>query len=146
VSERLVDLAVLAPPPGHASLFEPRVDLARSKAKTTAEFDPLLFPAPRGGYISLERFRSRERHPPLSAAGLPAHRIYDMRHTYAAWSLAAGISLFALSRRMGTSVAMIDATYGHLAPDAEEQEAALLDAFDASEAAKLRLSDGFADE
>jgi hypothetical protein len=49
----------------------------------------------------------------------------------AAWSLAAGISLFALSRRMGTSLAMIDATYGHLAPDAEEQEAALLDAFDA---------------
>jgi hypothetical protein len=31
---------------------------------------------------------------------------------------------------MGTSLAMIDATYGHLAPDAEEQEAALLDAFD----------------
>jgi len=58
-----------------------------------------------------------------------------MRHTYAAWSLAAGVSLFALSRRMGTSLAMIDATYGHLAPDAEEQEAALLDAFDAAASA-----------
>jgi hypothetical protein len=32
---------------------------------------------------------------------------------------------------MGTSLAMIDAKYGHLAPDAEEQERALLDAFDA---------------
>jgi integrase len=62
----------------------------------------------------------------------PLGRIYDMRHTYAAWSLAAGVSLFALSRRMGTSLAMIDQTYGHLAPDAEEQEAALLDAFDAA--------------
>jgi integrase len=56
-----------------------------------------------------------------------------LRHTYATWSLAAGVSLFALSRRMGTSLAMIDATHGHLAPDAEEQEAALLDAFDAAE-------------
>jgi hypothetical protein len=46
------------------------------------------------------------------------------------WSLAAGVSLFALSRRMGTSLAMIDATYGHLAPDAEEHERELLDAYD----------------
>jgi hypothetical protein len=29
---------------------------------------------------------------------------------------------------------MIDATYGHLAPDAEEQERALLDAFDGAAA------------
>jgi hypothetical protein len=33
---------------------------------------------------------------------------------------------------MGTSLAMIDATYGHLAPDAEEHERALLDAYDRS--------------
>jgi hypothetical protein len=37
-------------------------------------------------------------------------------------SLAAGVSLFSLSRRMGTSVEMIDRTYGHLAPDAEGYE------------------------
>jgi hypothetical protein len=33
---------------------------------------------------------------------------------------------------MGTSVAMIDTTYGHLAPDAEERERELLDACDAA--------------
>jgi hypothetical protein len=44
--------------------------------------------------------------------------------------LAAGVSLFSLSRRMGTSVAMIDQTYGHLAPDAERVELELLDAYD----------------
>jgi integrase len=65
-----------------------------------------------------------------AGAGIEHRRIYDLRHTYATWSLAAGVSLFALSRRMGTSLAMIDATYGHLAPDAEDQERALLDAFD----------------
>ena len=32
---------------------------------------------------------------------------------------------------MGTSVEMFDRTYGHLAPDAEDYERALLDAYDA---------------
>lgn len=45
-------------------------------------------------------------------------------------SLAAGVSLFSLARRMGTSVEMIDCTYGHLAPDAEDYERNLLDACD----------------
>jgi len=30
------------------------------------------------------------------------------------WSLAAGMSIFTLARRMGTSVPVIDGTYGHL--------------------------------
>jgi hypothetical protein len=38
---------------------------------------------------------------------------------------------FALARRMGTSLEMIDKTNGHLAPDADEYELGLLDAFDA---------------
>lgn len=62
-------------------------------------------------------------------AGLPHHRIYDLRHTYATWSLAARADLFTLSRRMGTSLAMIDATYG-LALDADHRERDLLDASD----------------
>jgi integrase len=91
----------------------------------------LLFPALRGGYINLHNFRSREWKPAIRAAGIePERRIYDLRHTYATFSLAAGVSLFTLSRRMGTSVEMIDRTYGHLAADAEEYERALLDAYD----------------
>jgi hypothetical protein len=67
---------------------------------------------------------TRPSSPPDSAAreekGKPraARRIYDLRHTYATFSLAAGGSLFTPSRRMGPSVEMIDGTYGHLAPDA----------------------------
>jgi integrase len=75
-----------------------------------------------GGWL---RYRGREGEPP----------IYDLRHTYATMSLAAGVSQFTLARRMGTSVQMIDRTYGHLAPDAEEYERGLLDAND-REAAK----------
>jgi integrase len=98
---------------------------------------PLLFPALRGGYIQLHNFRAREWKPAVRAAGIePPRRIYDLRHTYATFSLAAGVSLFTLSRRMGTSVAMIDRTYGHLAPDAEEYERGLLDAFDNTNAAE----------
>jgi integrase len=56
---------------------------------------------------------------------------YALRHTYAAFSIAAGVSLFAIARRMGTSVQQIDKTYGHLLPDAVDYERGLLDAFDA---------------
>ena len=57
--------------------------------------------------------------------------LYTCRHTFAAWSIATGVQLFYLSRIMGTSVAMIDATYGHLVPDSEGHLRGLLDDFDA---------------
>jgi hypothetical protein len=64
-----------------------------------------------------------------------------MRHTFAAFSIAAGISLFTLARRTGTSVEMIDKTYGHLLPDAAEHERGLLDRFDAQADTFGRLLD-----
>jgi integrase len=97
-----------------------------------AHRDGVLFPAAGGGRIDIDNFRSREWLPALKAAGLPHRRIYDMRHTFATWSLAAGMSIFTLSRRMGTSVRMIDATYGHLVRDAEDHDRGLLDAYDAA--------------
>ncbi|MBA2360461.1 MAG: hypothetical protein H0V79_05925 [Actinobacteria bacterium] len=85
------------------------------------------------GYLDLGNFRARHWRPALRAVGLDYRPPYALRHTYAAFSIAAGISLFALARRMGTSVEMIDQTYGHLAPDADEWESGRLDAFDARE-------------
>jgi len=41
---------------------------------------------------------------------------YALHHTYASLAIAAGISLFELSRFMGTSVSQLDQTYGHLLP------------------------------
>jgi integrase len=95
-----------------------------------AHREGILFPSNVGGRIDIDNFRARDWVPALKAAGIPHRRIYDMRHTFATWSLAAGMSIFTLSRRMGTSVQMIDATYGHLAQDAEDQDRDLLDAFD----------------
>lgn len=93
----------------------------------------LVFPAPEGGHVNINNFRSREWKPALEAAGVAHRRIYDLRHTYATWSLAAGINIFTLARRMGTSVKMIDKTYGHLAANADEYERELLDAYDAAQ-------------
>jgi integrase len=89
-----------------------------------ASFSPaLLFPAPRGGYLGLDAWRTREWYPALEAAGLDKRGPYHLRHTFATEALAAGVTIFELARLMGTSVAMIDRTYGHLA---RESEAAIL--------------------
>ena len=44
----------------------------------------------------------------------------DKGSRWATEALAAGISIFELARVMGTSVEMIDRTYGHLARDSEQ--------------------------
>ena len=96
----------------------------------------LLFPAATGGMIDLHNWREDYWHPAMVAAGFvtdeqkPAHTPYALRHTYATWALRAGIPTFTVARRMGTSVQMIDKTYGHLAHDAEEWELERLIAFD----------------
>jgi integrase len=64
----------------------------------------------------------------LDAAGITQRGPYQLRHTFATEALAAGISIFELARVMGTSVKMIDRTYGHLARDSEQAIRARLDA------------------
>jgi integrase len=87
----------------------------------------VLFPAPRGGRIDLEKFRHREWAPALHAAGVSHRRVYDCRHTFASWAIAGGVSLFHLSKIMGTSTTMIGEVYGHLLPDSEDYLRGLLD-------------------
>jgi integrase len=89
---------------------------------------PLVFPAVRGGHIGLDGWRTRHWYPALEAAGIEQRGPYQLRHTFATEALAAGISIFELARVMGTSVKMVDKTYGHLAHDSEEHIRARLDA------------------
>jgi integrase len=91
----------------------------------------LVFPAHHeDDYLKLSTFSHIHWTPGLRAAGVAHRGVYACRHTFAAWSIAAGVQLFYLSRIMGTSVTQIDATYGHLVPDSEEYLRGLLDAYD----------------
>ena len=46
----------------------------------------------------------------MRAAGLEHRSSYALRHTFATFGIAAGVSLFELARFMGTSVDQIDRT------------------------------------
>jgi integrase len=116
------------------------------RARTVAALERLprrsgiVFPNTAGHRIDINNFRHRGWTPALAAAGITHRRIYDLRHTYATWCLAAGIDIFTLARRMGTSVAMIDRTYGHLAAGADDYERDLLDAYDERSASNGRCT------
>jgi integrase len=90
---------------------------------------PLLFPSKRGDFLDLHRFRAKEWHPALRAAGLEHRPPNSLRHTFATWMIAAQVPLYELARFMGTSVDEIDKTYGHLLPDAHERARSALDSF-----------------
>jgi hypothetical protein len=90
---------------------------------------PILFPNSRGGHIDFPSFGRRHWKPAQIAAGIePLRHLYDPRHTYATFALRAGVSVLAVSRFMGSSIAMIDRHYGHLARDSREHAVSLLDA------------------
>jgi len=94
-----------------------------------ASDNPILFPNMRGGRIDFRIFGRKHSRPAQSRAGIePVRGLYDLRHTYATFALRAGVPVFAVSRFMGTSIAMIDRHYGHLANDSREHAVALLDA------------------
>jgi integrase len=89
----------------------------------------ILFPTARGGRIDFRSFGRRHWKPAQQAAGIePLRDLYDLRHTYATFALRAGVSVFAVSRFMGSSIAMIDHHYGHLAHDSRQHAVSLLDA------------------
>jgi integrase len=89
----------------------------------------ILFSNARSGQIDFRSFGRRHWKPAQRRAGIqPLRRLYDLRHTYATFALRAGVPVFAVSRFMGSSIAMIDYHYGHLAHDSREHAVSLLDA------------------
>jgi integrase len=94
-----------------------------------ASDNPILFPNARGGRVDFRIFGRKHWRPAQTKAGIdPIRGLYDLRHTYATFALRAGVPVFAVSRFMGTSIAMIDRHYGHLANDSRDHAVALLDA------------------
>jgi integrase len=89
----------------------------------------ILFPNARGGRVDFRSFGRRHWKPAQRAAGVePLRDLYDLRHSYATFALRAGVPVFAVSRFIGSSIAMIDHHYGHLAHDSRQHAVSLLDA------------------
>src|SRR5215469_4987932 len=94
----------------------------------------LVFRAKQGGPIRESHFVRRYFKPLLKEAELPPIRLYDLRHTAATLSLAAGVSPKIISEQLGhSSVAFTLEIYSHVLPHmqdaaAEKVEALLLNA------------------
>jgi integrase len=74
----------------------------------------LVFCSENGTPISQSNL-TRQLNALLRRAGLPDIRFHDLRHTYAALSIAAGVDIYTLSRRMGhSSISVTADRYGHL--------------------------------
>ena len=94
-----------------------------------ASVNPILFPNARGGRVGFRVFGRRHWRPAQIAVGIePIRGLYDLRQTYATFALRAGVPVFAVSRFIGSSIAMIDRHYGHLARDSRVHAVSLLDA------------------
>jgi integrase len=91
---------------------------------------PVLFPAPRGGYIDGERFREREWKPALRAAGIDHRGPKMMRHTFATWAIEGGVQLSHLATIMGTSVRELEDTYFRWLKRTDDQLRAVFDVYD----------------
>ncbi len=71
----------------------------------------------------------RSWHALLAAAGVPRHRFHDTRHTAVSTLIAHGVSLKVIQELVGHSLLSTTAdTYGHLASDAFNEAASILDA------------------
>jgi hypothetical protein len=82
----------------------------------------------RGTAIDLHNFSNRDWRPAVEASGIEtAARLYDLRSTFASNALAVGVTPFELARIMGTSIAMIERSYGALIGGASDSIAARLD-------------------
>jgi len=79
---------------------------------------------------SIRRRAWRGRSGAWRLARLEPIALHECRHTYAAFMIAAGVNPKALSSYMGhASITITLDRYGHLMPGAEDEAAAMLDAY-----------------
>jgi integrase len=87
-----------------------------------------VFPAPKGGFLRYDNFRTRAWVPAVDKAGLAPLTFHCLRHTAAAFMIDDGADPLQLKRRMGhEDIRPSLDTYGHLFAQRED---ALVDALD----------------
>lgn len=88
-----------------------------------------VFPAPAGGVLHAEDWRTAIWRPAVVKAGLAPLRVHDLKHTGVALLAAAGADPGEIARRAGhSSVAFTYDPYGHLFPEVDRSAAVTLDA------------------
>ncbi|CAN5685088.1 hypothetical protein BH20ACT23_BH20ACT23_12700 [soil metagenome] len=90
-----------------------------------------IFPAPNGGFLRGDNFRTRSWIPATEAGGLAgsdSFTFHELRHTAAAFMIDEGADPLQVMRRMGHSdIRTTYNLYGHLFPDREDDLVAKLD-------------------
>jgi integrase len=104
---------------------------ARAQRETNADIWPeaqdLVFTTAAGSPINENTLR-RHFKSLLAAAGVPAIRLYDLRHTAATLYLSAGVPVKVVSEMLGhASTAFTLDTYAHVLPHMQEQAAAQME-------------------
>lgn len=100
--------------------FQPLIGELLAPLLSGKRAEDRVFLGERGGLIRRKEFYPIW-HAVRAAADLEGLRLHDLRHTQAAWLIAANISMSAISRRLGhKDVAFTDRVYGHMLPEVDE--------------------------
>ncbi len=106
-------------PPATIEVLKGWIDTIRAEAAVRGQEATWLFPSQMGNLLDSSTPRSALRRVLLGAGITRRFRIHDLRHTYASLAIQRGVPLVIVSRQLGHgSVAITDAVYGHLAPEA----------------------------
>jgi integrase len=92
--------------------------------------DAPVFPATEGGWLRKPNFQRRVYRPPQKAAGFPAIRFHDLRHTAATLMLLNDVNVKVVNERLGhASIQFTLDTYSHVLPTMQRIAAEKKDAF-----------------
>jgi integrase len=90
------------------------IEMLRSRHQAfTPSPDDLVFPAPKGGYLSDNRFRTKIWKPVLESCGIDYKKPYTLRHSGISHAVANGASIAALAEQTGHSTKVLVSTYLH---------------------------------
>jgi integrase len=108
-----------------------RVTLAKWKLLMGERYQDqgLIFATATGGIIQAENLPHRAFRQLLSGAGLPAIRLYDLRHSHATLLMADGVHPKVVQERLGhSSIQLTMDTYSHVVPGMQERATEQLEA------------------
>ncbi len=82
-----------------------------------AGLDTYFFRNPEGGPVTTTWWPKKSWFPVLKKLSIRRRKFYATRHTFISWALTQGMNLKAIAEYVGTSVAMIENSYGRFISD-----------------------------